>query len=364
MGGSRSWNASWRSCAVAANVRPRCFCKQGSIVGSSRSCFRPQVGPASWAACPPQRSAPDRRDLRRAAQGCRPPAPHCGGTHPEPDAHRLAIRFRRRFRRVIYRRFQSAYRQVPHQGLPPYSSKAGTPYRPRRLGKRVRPCQLWAGTHAMLLTICTAISIVARQVCDAAKNDVRGTAHCPGHQHPLDTTHGPTLRAGIRTDPARHSETRRRWHPTKRVGRVGGRPAWLHAFVSPRAPAYEIDPTRGHKPAKQLLGLDWSGTLVHDGWSVYDRFRQAFHQQCGGGHLQRRCQNLLGNVRACSAVRLPRPCCRSSIGRLALRRAWRGHRLNRDDLAMQGLALSCVNWSSWSRAALRTNRIVAWPSIF
>ena len=74
--------------------------------------------------------------------------------------------------------------------------------------------------------------------------------------------------------------------------RVGGRSAWLHAFVSPRETCYVIDPTRSHKPAEQLLGLDWSGTLVHDGWSVYDRFTRAFHQQCVR-HLQRRCQELL-----------------------------------------------------------------------
>jgi hypothetical protein len=35
---------------------------------------------------------------------------------------------------------------------------------------------------------------------------------------------------------------------------------------------YVIDPTRSGQPAEQLLGKDWSGTLVHDGWSVYDRF--------------------------------------------------------------------------------------------
>ena len=54
--------------------------------------------------------------------------------------------------------------------------------------------------------------------------------------------------------------------------RVGGRTAWLHAFVGRRQTCYVIDPTRSRTPAEQLLGPDWSGTLVHDGWSVYDRF--------------------------------------------------------------------------------------------
>ena len=41
------------------------------------------------------------------------------------------------------------------------------------------------------------------------------------------------------------------------------------------------------------------------------------------------------------AVRLPRAVLALIDRAFALRRAWRGHRLNRDDLAMQGLALSC-----------------------
>lgn len=69
--------------------------------------------------------------------------------------------------------------------------------------------------------------------------------------------------------------------PDETGWRVGGRQAWLHTFVSRRETCYVIDPTRSHQPAEQLLGLDWSGTLVHDGWSVYDRFTQASHQQQG-----------------------------------------------------------------------------------
>jgi transposase len=60
--------------------------------------------------------------------------------------------------------------------------------------------------------------------------------------------------------------------PDETGWRVGGRTAWLHAFVGRRETCYVIDPTRSHSPAEQWLGLDWSGTLVHDGWSVYDWF--------------------------------------------------------------------------------------------
>lgn len=74
--------------------------------------------------------------------------------------------------------------------------------------------------------------------------------------------------------------------------RVGGQPAWLHAFVGLTATHYEIDPTRSIKPAQRLLGMDWSGIFGHDGWAVYDKFIKATHQQCLA-HLLRRCESLI-----------------------------------------------------------------------
>jgi transposase len=127
--------------------------------------------------------------------------------------------------------------------------------------------------------------------------------------------------------------------PDETGWRVGGRLAWMHAFVSHRETCYVIDPTRSHEPAERLLGLDWSGTLVHDGWSVYDRFTAAAHQQCLA-HLQRRCREL-SETAARGAVRLPRAVLALVDSAFALRRAWRGHRLSGDALAEQGLLLGC-----------------------
>lgn len=127
--------------------------------------------------------------------------------------------------------------------------------------------------------------------------------------------------------------------PDETGWRVAGSSAWLHVFVSHRSTCYVIDPTRSHEPAKELLGMDWSGTLVHDGWSVYDRFTKAFHQQCLG-HLKRRCEGLLETAVG-AAVRLPRAVLSLIDRAYALRRAWRGHRIGGDDLAEQGLSLSC-----------------------
>ena len=86
--------------------------------------------------------------------------------------------------------------------------------------------------------------------------------------------------------------------------RVNGGNAWLHDFVTEQFTYYVIDPTRSGQPAIGLLGEDYSGTLIHDGWSVYDRFKQALHQQCLA-HLMRRCHELLETAVG-GAVRFPR----------------------------------------------------------
>jgi transposase len=75
------------------------------------------------------------------------------------------------------------------------------------------------------------------------------------------------------------------WH-------VGGLPAWLHTLVSPTATVYVIDPTRSGAVAERLLGLDYAGVMIHDGWSPYDNFQAARHQQCLA-HLLRRCHEML-----------------------------------------------------------------------
>jgi transposase len=104
------------------------------------------------------------------------------------------------------------------------------------------------------------------------------------------------LRTDVRNSP--------RVVPDETGWRVGGVPAWLHAFASERTTCYEVDATRSHQPAERLLGLDWPGIMTHDGWAVYDRFRRATHQQCTA-HLLRRCQELLETASG-MAARFPR----------------------------------------------------------
>jgi transposase len=62
-------------------------------------------------------------------------------------------------------------------------------------------------------------------------------------------------------------------------------------LVGPQATAYVIDPTRSGAVAEAILGLDYDGTMIHDGWAPYDRFEGARHQQCLQ-HLLRRADEM------------------------------------------------------------------------
>lgn len=63
-------------------------------------------------------------------------------------------------------------------------------------------------------------------------------------------------------------------------------------IATPDAVPYLIAPERGFAASARLLGADYAGTLVHDGWAPYDRFAHASHQTCPA-HLLRRCHEML-----------------------------------------------------------------------
>ena len=83
--------------------------------------------------------------------------------------------------------------------------------------------------------------------------------------------------------------------------RIGGVGHWLHAAATPDACAYLIDEARGTGATDQLIGEDFAGTLVHDGWKSYDRYGKATHQQCLT-HLIRRCGEMIESATPGSAV--------------------------------------------------------------
>jgi transposase len=83
--------------------------------------------------------------------------------------------------------------------------------------------------------------------------------------------------------------------------KVGGWLWWLWAAVTEDTTVYGIMPGRGYDEAARLLGEDYDGFLVHDGWIVYYRFKQAFHQSCTR-HLINRCNEMLKSASTAAAV--------------------------------------------------------------
>lgn len=92
--------------------------------------------------------------------------------------------------------------------------------------------------------------------------------------------------------------------PDETGWRVGGRSAWLHAFVTPDVVAFLVARERGYLASSRVISPDYAGTLVHDGFKSYERFFWAQHQTCNN-HLLRRCHDLLEVARG-GAVLFPR----------------------------------------------------------
>jgi transposase len=66
---------------------------------------------------------------------------------------------------------------------------------------------------------------------------------------------------------------------------------WLWAVVTEQVTFCEILPGRGFAEAAGILGAQYAGWLIHDGWAVYYKFLKAAHQSCVA-HLIRRCRDM------------------------------------------------------------------------
>jgi transposase len=85
--------------------------------------------------------------------------------------------------------------------------------------------------------------------------------------------------------------------------KVGGRLQWLHVAVSEQVTVYAILPGRGYEQAVMILGAEYDGFLIHDGWAPYYRFQFAFHQSCLA-HLLKRCREM-AQIASPSALAFP-----------------------------------------------------------
>jgi transposase len=80
-------------------------------------------------------------------------------------------------------------------------------------------------------------------------------------------------------------------HADETGWRVGRLSAWLWVFCTEEVTVYAIARSRGHEVPEAILGEDFDGVLVVDGWSAYDVL------SCRKGrchaHVLRRCHDLL-----------------------------------------------------------------------
>lgn len=79
--------------------------------------------------------------------------------------------------------------------------------------------------------------------------------------------------------------------PDETSGKVAGRRWWLWAFATATTVVYAIQEGRGFDEAAAVLGADFTGVLVRDGWAPYRQFAHAGHHTCLA-HLIRRCREI------------------------------------------------------------------------
>ncbi|HZN68589.1 MAG TPA: IS66 family transposase [Tepidisphaeraceae bacterium] len=206
----------------------------------------------------------------------------------------------------------------------------------RRCGRRVQ------GRHPLQTS--DALGAAASQVGPDAQAAVVALNKEAGLSHGkvaacLDTLFGLGLTRGASTQVVlRAAERLRPAHEevlgaTRQAGRlsadetgwrVGGHPAWLHVWVSEQATCYAVDRRRSAEVLERVIGIDWDGVLVHDGFASYDRFTAAIHQQCVA-HLLRRAREMLETATR-GAVRFPRQVVELFTGAVHLRNEYRaGH---------------------------------------
>jgi transposase len=92
--------------------------------------------------------------------------------------------------------------------------------------------------------------------------------------------------------------------PDETSWKVNGHSHWLWAFATPTATVYAIRRGRGFHDAAAMLGADFAGTLVRDGWCAYKEFHAARHQSCLAHLLRHTQQVCTDHPRAAWAVHL------------------------------------------------------------
>ena len=134
------------------------------------------------------------------------------------------------------------------------------------------------------------------------------------------------------------------WH-------VNGDPGWLWIMTTELVTVYGIREGRGYEEAASLLGADYAGVLVRDGWAIYPKFAKAEHQTCLA-HLLRRCREMR-EVSWGRGREVPNLVERTLKNALALRDRHQAGEMNDDELAVGVAELEA-----------QVGRLLARPAIF
>ena len=90
--------------------------------------------------------------------------------------------------------------------------------------------------------------------------------------------------------------------PDETGWKVGGELQWLWVFATPDLTVYAIQDGRGFEQATRVLGPDYDGVLIRDGWAPYRRFEEARHQSCVAHNADLRIMPILGRKSLTRAV--------------------------------------------------------------
>jgi transposase len=91
--------------------------------------------------------------------------------------------------------------------------------------------------------------------------------------------------------------------PDETGWKVGGQLQWLWVYATSTTTLYAIQAGRGFDEAAAILGQEFDGALVRDGWAPYRQFTAAIWQSCVD-HLLRRSRTLQDDYPR-STTRLP-----------------------------------------------------------
>jgi transposase len=100
-----------------------------------------------------------------------------------------------------------------------------------------------------------------------------------------------TQRVGKNLEPTQNSLIEAIRHspvvsPDETGWRLDGDKAWLWVFATLSLTVYSIHQGRGFEEAASVLGADFKGVLVRDGWCIYRKFTSATHQSCVAHYVE------------------------------------------------------------------------------